>query len=261
MLKKSFFNRQETAVTLLCKPSSIDQAIALARSGHSDGADGIAIEIQSIPQEERTTEKFKCLIDCVPLPFMFIDYRGDIIHGADDDARQQYLLMAADAGAEVVDVMGDLYAPSPRELTFDPAAIAKQKKLIDAIHAKGCKVLISSHATQETLTAEEALAHLQEQSARGADILKLVVKTDTEEAALEADRTMMLLHKKLEKPYIFLGGGKYAAFVRYLGLKLGVAIQFGVHDYAADAPYFQPTIRSFKAVRDNFLWDICNLPQ
>lgn len=259
MLKKSFLNRQETAVTLLYKPDNIAQAIALARSGESDGADGIAVEIQRIPQEERTVEQFKNLINSVQLPFMFINYRDDTIHGADDEARQQYLLMAVEAGAEVVDVMGDLYDPSPRELTFDPQAIARQKKLIDEIHARGGKALMSSHVTQESLSAEEVLAQLKEQSSRGADILKIVVLTDTEESAVEAVRTMMLLNKELDKPYIFLGGGKFARFVRYLGLKMGVAIQFGVHDYSAEAPYFQPTIRSFKAVRDNFHWDLCNL--
>ena len=261
MLKKSFLNRQETAVTLLYKPKSIAQAIALARVGESDGADGIAIELQRIPQEERTVELFKNLIASVQLPFMFINYRDDVIHGADDEARQQYLLMAIEAGAEVVDVMGDLYAPSHRELTFDSEAVFKQKKLIEEIHARGGKVLMSSHVTQESLSAEEVLAQLKEQSSRGADILKIVVLTDTEERALEAGRTMILLNKELDKPYIFLGSGKFGRFVRYLGLKMGVAIQFGVHDYTAETPYHQPTICSFKAVRDNFLWDLCNLPK
>lgn len=261
MQKKSFFNRQETAITLLYKPSSIGEAIVIARAAESDGADGIAIEIQRIPQEERAVEHFKNLIDSVQLPFMFIDYRGDILHGDNDEARQQYLLMAIDAGAEVVDIMGDLFDPSPRELTRNPEAIARQKKLIDEIHARGGKVLMSSHVTQEPLSAEEVLEHLQEQSARGADILKIVTLTDTREAAIEAVRTMFLLQEKLDKPYIYLGGGKYARFVRYLGMKLGVAIQFGVHEYTVDMPYFQPTICSFKAVRDNFQWDLGNIPE
>ena len=261
MNRRSFFNRQDTALTLLYKPASITQAIATARSGESDGADGIAIEIQRLPQEERTVENFKNIINSVQLPFMFIDYRDDIVHGADDEARQKYLLMAVEAGAEVVDIMGDLFDPSPRELTFSPEAIARQKELIEKIHAKGGKVLISSHVTTESLSAKEVLAHLQEQSARGADMLKIVVKTDTEESAVEAIRTMMMLHEKLDKPYIFLGGGKYGRFVRYNGLKLGVAIQFGVHSYEAEMLYHQPTLRSFKGVRENFQWDICNQPE
>lgn len=261
MLKKSFFNRQETAITLLYKPSSVGQGIVIARSAESDGADGVAVEIQRIPQEERTVENFRNLINSVQLPFMFINYRDDIVHGDDDEARQQDLLTAIDAGAEVVDIMGDLFDPSPRELTRNPDAVARQKKLIDEIHARGAKVLMSSHVTKEALSAEEVLAHLQEQSSRGADILKIVTLTDTREAALEAMRTMFLLQEKVDKPYIFLGGGKFARFVRYIGLKMGVAIQFGVHDYTVEMPYFQPTIRSFKAVQSNFQWDLVNLPE
>jgi 3-dehydroquinate dehydratase len=115
--------------------------------------------------------------------------------------------------------------------------------------------------TAENMSAEEVLAHLQEQASRGADILKIVVKTDTEESAVEAIRTMLLLNKEIDRPYVFLGGGKYGRFVRYNGLKLGVAIQFGVHSYEAEMLYNQPTLRSFKGVRENFQWDICNQPE
>ena len=135
---------------------------------------------------------------------MFIDYRYDVAYGADDDARQQSLLTAIDAGAEIVDVIGDLYDPSPRELTMNPQAIVRQKDLIGQIHARGGKALMSSHMPGESLKAEEVLAHLQEQSSRGADYLKIVVKVDSDEECVEAIRTMLLLHRSLEKPYIYL---------------------------------------------------------
>ena len=99
MIKRSFFNRQTCAVTLLCKPSSAAEAIALCRAAECDGADGIALEIQRLPQAERTLEIFKNIINSVQLPFMFIDYRDDVIHRDDDEARQQYLLTAAEAWA------------------------------------------------------------------------------------------------------------------------------------------------------------------
>ena len=261
MMRKSFLNRQSTAISLLYKPVSAAVAIGGARSAECDGADGIALELSRIPQEERTLETFKGIINSVQLPFMFIDYRDDVIHGADDEARQKDLLLAADAGAEVIDVVGDLYDPSPRELTRSPAAIARQKELIEEIHRKGAKVLMSSHAPLEFLTAEEVLAQLQEQASRGADILKIVVRTETQEEMLEAVRTMMLLHERLEKPFVFLGSGKFGRFIRYTGLQLGVAIEFAVHDYVQDPYYHQPTISSFKAVRDNFQWHLANLPR
>ena len=256
MLKRSFVNRQETAVTLLYKPRSIGEAVAEARTAESNGADGIAVELSALPAEERSVEHFRGLIDSVCLPFMFIDYRKDCICGADDEARQKYLLMAADAGADVIDVMGDLYSPAPNELTFDPEAVARQKKLIDDIHSRGAHVLISSHALAGFVPPEEVLAMMKEQSARGADILKVVTKVETEEEFLEAVRTLMLLHREIEKPFIYLAGGKFGRMIRYMGPKFGVAVEFGPNDYKPDGIYNQPTVSSFRKVLDNLNWEI-----
>ena len=258
-MKHSFFNRQDAAVTLLCAPESIGEAVGLARAGEMDGADAIAIELQKMPPEQRTEENFRTLIRCTQLPYMFIDYRSDRFLGADDEARQKYLLLAAKCGAEVIDVMGDLYDPSPLELTHDPAAIKKQKALISRLHKLGAKVIMSSHMTSTERSAEEVLAHLREQSSRGADILKIVVGMSTEKALLEGVRTLLLLHKELSKPFVFLGGGQFGRFIRYIGPQLGAAIEFAVHDYPAGQSYHQPTIRSFKAVMDNFHWNIGDL--
>jgi len=259
-MKHSFFNRQDAAVTLLCAPESISEAVGLSRAGEMDGADAIAIELQKMPPEQRTEENFRAVINSVQLPFMFIDYRSDRFLGADDEARQKYLLLAAKCGAEVIDVMGDLYDPSPLELTRNPRAVKRQRALIDKIHALGSKVIMSSHMTSTERSAEEVLEHLQEQSARGADILKIVVGMNTEAALLEGVRTLLLLRKELDKPFVFLGGGQYGRFIRYVGPQLGAAIEFAVHDYSPNKLYSQPTIRSFKNVLENFHWDINNLP-
>ena len=259
MMKYSFFNRQNAAVAMLCSPESIGEAVELARAAEMDAADGIAVELQKMPLEERTEENFRKLINSVQLPFMFIDYRNDRFLGADDEARQKYLLLAAQCGAEVIDVMGDLYAPFPFELSLDPAAVEKQKALISRIHELGAKVIMSSHMTSTERSAEEVLEHLQEQSSRAADILKIVVGINTEKGLLEGVRTLLLLHKKLNKPFVFLGGGQYERFIRYVGPQLGGAIEFAVHDYLPGQPYNQPTIRSFKGVMENFHWNIENL--
>ena len=257
MLKRSFINRQTSAVALLYRPATWNDALSGARNAHADGADGIAIEISALPAEARTTENFRNLIHSVPLPFMVINYRNDIIHGSNDAARQQDLLMAADAGADVIDVMGDLFDPSARELTKNPDAIARQKDLIDEIHAKGSHVLISSHAAQEScIPAEEVLSMMQQQSERGADILKVVVRTETEEELMEGMRTLLLLKKSLDKPFIYLGTGSFGKFLRYIGPKFSVAVEFAVHDYPPGSTYItQPTIRSMRHVMDNMFWD------
>lgn len=256
MFKRSFVGRQQTAVSLLYCPNSAASAIAEARNAESNGADGIAIEISHLPLEERNIETFRGIINCVHLPFMFINYRRDKFLGADDEARQQVLLCAADAGADVIDVMGDLYSPAPRELTFDPQAVEQQKKLIDEIHAKGAYALMSSHAVREFVSPEDVLEMMKAQSSRGADILKVVTKVDTEEEFLESVRTLMLLRKEIEKPFIYLAGGKFGRMIRYMGPKFGVAVEFGVNSYDDEGIYNQPTIRSFRKVLDNLNWEM-----
>ena len=215
---KHFFNRENPMVTLLCCPESVEEATALFLAAEADGADGIAVELTKLPLESRTREKYRSMMDSVQLPFMFIDYRNDIFLGANDEARQKYLLLAAEAGAEVIDVMGDLYDPSPMELTHDPAAIEKQRLLIDKIHALGARVIMSSHMPDTERSAEEVLDHMCAQSSRGADILKVVVGMHHEAALVEGVRTLLLLRRKLDKPFVFLGAGKYGRFIRYVSL-------------------------------------------
>ena len=89
--------------------------------------------------------------------------------------------------------------------------------------------------------------------------MKIVVAMGTEKAMLEGVRTLLLLHKELDKPFVFLGSGQYGRFIRYVGPKLGAAIEFAVHDYSANNSYYQPTIRSFKGVLEHFHWDLGDL--
>ena len=255
-MKKSFFNRQNTAVTALFCGSSIQELIAKTRTSAAEGADGIAIELFQLPPEFRTVDHFRQIMRETDLPFMFICYRNCQWFGNDDEARQEFLLRAAEAGAEVIDVMGDLYDPVPGELTLNPESVKKQKKLIEEVHARGAKALISSHMhTLPPKTAEEIREVLQHQADRGADICKIVTNGDTEKAFLEAIRADIMLSREFPKPFIHLTGGSFGKMHRFMGTKLGLTITFGV-PYYDSTPYNQPLIRSFKTVRDTIPWDI-----
>ena len=149
-MRGSFFDRERTVVTALFRINEdMERNLALIRLSAAEGAQGIALQLEDVPPEMRTAENYRKLMDEAPeLPFMFISYRKDKYFGSDDDARQKCLLLAAEVGAEVIDVMGDLYSPAPFELTGDPAAVARQKALIQDIHDRGAKVVMSSHTTQ-----------------------------------------------------------------------------------------------------------------
>ena len=245
-MKGSFFNRKDCAVTALFNvDGNWEQNLALVRRSAAEGADAIAIQLMQLPGELRTVDRFRELMDAAPeLPFMFINYRSDCVHGTDDEARQQCLLDTIKAGAEVVDVMGDLFAAAPYELTLDQAAVRKQKDLISKIHDMGAKVVMSSHMPHFR-KAEEILWHLREEEARGADLLKIVTRADTGDELAEAMRATPLLKQALSKPFIQLCNGKFSRIHRYMGPKLGCAVAFAMLD---ETPESQPSIRNFKTV-------------
>ena len=259
MQKASFFNRQSPAVTALLMEQSVNDFLAQMRASEFDGADAVAAELKFLPLEERTKENFSAMIGCTQLPCMFLSYRNDKFLGADDDARQKYLLLAAECGAEVIDVMGDLYDPSEFELTRDAVAIKKQMKLIEEIHAIGSKVIMSSHMNVFR-SKEEVLEHMLRQSERGADILKLVHRVNTPDELAQAVRTTMYLHENLEKPFVHLCSGLYSRPHRFMCGVLGNSILFGVHEYRSHHVLGgQPPIKNYRAVLDNIHWNINNI--
>ena len=88
MIKKSFFNNQRTVIAALLKGTSIEDYIRQCREAEFAGADGIAAELCLLPQEQRTEENFKRLMDEVRLPFMFCLYRNDQAFGKEKESRK-----------------------------------------------------------------------------------------------------------------------------------------------------------------------------
>lgn len=254
MKKRSFLSCPCGAVSLLCRPSSVDEAVALARAALDDGADGVAVELNRFPLAARTRAGFREIVSSVPLPFMFTDYREDEFLGADDEARMASLLTAAEAGAEFVDVMADLYCPSPLQIATDEAAVARQRQVIDEIHRRGAKAILSAHVLDRSRTADEIVAQLRAEETRGADVVKLVTMMETSGDFVEGVRAMARLNREMKTPWVFLAGGKYGRMQRFLGPHFGCAIEFAVSGYAAGAPYSQPTIRNFRKAAAAIAW-------
>ncbi len=256
MKGRSFLSCPSGAISLLCRPASVDEAVALARTALDAGADGVTVELNRFPVAARTLAGFREIVSSVPLPFMFTDYREDEFLGADDEARMASLLTAAEAGAEFVDVMADLYCPSPLQIATDEAAVARQRAVIGEVHRLGAKVILSSHILDRARTADEIVAQLQMEAARGADVVKLVTMMDTSEAFVEGVRAMTRLRTEMKTPWVFLAGGQYGRMQRFLGPHFGCAIEFAVHDYLAGTPYNQPTIRNFKKAAAAIAWQM-----
>lgn len=254
-MKKTFLNQPYPVVAGIMAGQTPQELIAEAKNAEFDGAQGIAITLADLKPEFRNPEALRSIIDAVSLPLMFFFYRDDKWQDSADDERQELLLAAADVGASMIDVMGDLYDPSPLEITRSPAAIDKQKRLIDRIHAKGADVVISSHMACAR-TTEQVVEHMLALESRGPEVVKIVTTVDTEDELAEALRTTMALKRELKTPFIHLCNGKLSRPHRFFGPALGVSIAFAVHRYEPRYGMTQPTIRAMKAVLDNLHWSI-----
>lgn len=252
----SFLNKPHPVIAGIIAGQTPQELIAAVKNSESEGAEGITIDIHDLKPEFRNSESFESIINSVNLPFMFYFYRGDKWKKSSEDDRQEVLLAAADAGASMIDVMGDLYDPSPNEITYSQNAIDKQKRLIDEIHSKGADVVISSH-TGCPLTTEEVVKHMLELESRGPEVVKIVTTVNTEEELAEALRTTIVLNRELKMPFIHLCTGKYSRPHRFMSPVLGTSILFAVPYYSDRYPGLaQPTIKSMKAVIDNIHWNI-----
>ena len=243
-----------TSIYHLCRPIDENHAIALARAGYNDGADGTCFELASFPPELRTVDVFRRIVNAVPLPSIFCVYRNDAFLGGDDEARMEGLLKAADAGADFIDVMADLFDPSPDQISHSPDAVARQRAAIDEVHARGAKVIVSSHIPDHPLSADQVLRHLKAEADRGADVCKLVAAMPTAADYSQGVEALAQLRSSFDRPYIFLGSDTFGRLLRFTGPSFGCGVEFAVHDFDPSATYDQPTIRALRQSMDSVLW-------
>ncbi len=251
----SFLNKPYPVITGLIGEQTPQELITAVRNSETDGAQGIAISLDDLKPEFRNPESLKSIIKSVNLPFMFYYYRAGKWGKYSDDERQELLLTAADTGASMIDVMGDLYDPSPMEITYNQNAIDKQRRLIDKIHSKNADVVISSHMTCSR-TTEEVVEHLHAFEDRGPDVVKIVTVVTTEKELAEAFKTTMTLRHELKKPFIHLCNGKFGRPHRFICPTLGVSILFAVPSYSEKSVRTIPTVKEMKTVLDNIHWNI-----
>lgn len=221
-MDKSFVLRAEPLITEMIQCKTATQVKDKILTAIKGGATAIGIQLHTMVEEEKTDEKLKELFSaCADLPIYVTNYRGDKNQGKSDAELAVGLLKAVELGATVVDVMGDLFNPSPEELTTDITAVNKQKALIDKIHAIGGEVLMSSHV-QEFRSPKRVLEIAFAQQNRGADIVKIVTGANTREEELINLQICATLKEKLTAKFLFLSGGKCNRLHRTIGPALGV---------------------------------------
>lgn len=247
----SFLNHERPLLTLLFSAVSATRAIETILRGNDEGAEAFCIQTEALCPEDRNPANYRRIFAAAgDRPIYVTNYRYHSNKNLSDDVLAAGLLELADCGATVCDVMGDLFCPTSGEMTFDPAAVEKQCRLIEQLHCAGAEVLMSSHVCRY-LPAEDVLNIAERQEERGVDIIKIVTGADTMDQEIDNLRTTHLLKERLHTPYLFLSGGQ-CEIHRRIGPMLGCCMYLCSMDDDADPKPVQPMLRKVKEIRDNW---------
>lgn len=249
-MREGFFDRGRAALTVMVqadRPERIRELVALATPV---GAEAFGMQIEQLRPEFRTPEVYRSLFAATQeRPVYVTNYRTALNEGKNDEELAQEMLTLAECGADLCDVMGDYFDHQAGELTDDPVAIARQKDLIAQLHARGARVLMSSHVFRFT-PAERVLEIARAHEARGADVCKIVTGAGNRAEEMENLRIITLLKEQLHIPFLFLCVGE-CRLLRRIGGELGCCMYLCVYEQDRFATAAQPLLRDVKAIRDH----------
>lgn len=249
-MKKSFLNANRPLLTVMLQCETPEVAIGRIRNANCLGADAYGLQIESLKPEYHNTETYKRIFDEMQgRPCYVTQYRSKNNTGLTDDELAEKLIVTAESGATLIDVIGDMFLKHPEELTDDESAVKKQMELIERLQHMGAEVLMSSHL-HKFAPAERVLEIAFEQKRRGADIIKIVTAADNMEQQIENLRITNLLKEKLGAPFLFLSGGE-CSIHRRLGIRLGCTMALCVYEHDHLSTPNQPLLSTMKNIRDN----------
>lgn len=249
MKKQSFFNNDKATLTVMVQADNPDRIKELMDKSVPEGAEAFGIQLEQMESKYKTEEMYRDLFAYAKdKPLYVTNYRHTKNEGKSDEQLAEELLELADKGADLCDVMGDCFDKQPDEVAVDETAINKQMELINRIHEKGARVLMSSHVMKYT-PAERVLEIALEHQRRGADICKIVVGADNMEQQLENLKIINLLKEKLDIPFLFLSAGE-CSILRRIGGELGCCMYLCVYEYDSFATSLQPLLKDVRIIRE-----------
>jgi 3-dehydroquinate dehydratase len=250
-MKKPLFSEQKLPMLLTSiSDSDASKTICTIRNAIYDGTQGFLLHMEKLKQEWINLESLSKIIAFTGnRPLYTMNYRRKNGEKSDEKLIAEQLL-AVQAGASMIDMMGDMFDPSPLEISLNPTAIRKQMQVVDQVHELGGEVLMSSH-TWVYMTTEEVLAHTKKLQDRGADFIKIAMCVNNKEQAIEANKTTAVVSNELKVPFLHICMGQYGKLHRAIGPLLGSCFALCVYQYTESGHKDKPLLRAEKAVFDN----------
>ncbi len=247
----TFLNHEKPLKTVMIENNDLNFIYKLIAEANLNGADAFGLQVEKLLPEDRTKETYQKLFAAMNKPVYVTNYFHTANEGKTYDDLAAHLKLLAESGATLIDVMGDYYDKHPEELTDDPVAVEKQKKLIEELHAMGAEVIMSSHV-RKFIPAERVLEIALAQQERGADICKIVTGANTPEEEAENLRIVTLLKKELKIPFLYLAGGTHNRILRRIGPMMGCCMWLCVQQHSNFSTKYQPLLSAINAVCTGF---------
>lgn len=246
--------KKNPLLTCVITDNTDKTCIATIRNAIYDGADAFYMDFTKLEDEFRNVETLHKIIDyCEDKPLMMMCYRRHFRPEMTDDRIAENLLMSVEAGASMVDIMGDLFNPTPLQLSKDAESFEKQCALVEKVHQAGGEVMMSSH-TWVPMTPEHTLEHARALASRGADMIKIACTANNDAEMQETFNATMTLKNELEVPFLHVCMGQYGKLHRVISPMLGSSMALCVQRYNGIGMFDQVLLRSTKAVFDNLDW-------
>ena len=249
MKENLFLKYEKPVLTCMVQAHTAERVKELIDLSLPEGVEAFGMQFCRMRAEDRTPEVYKMLFDYAgDKPVYVTNYRQAVNEGKTDEQLGEELVEMAACGAALCDVMGDYFDRCEGEMTMKEEAVIKQMELIDAIHAKGAAVVMSSHVLKYT-PAERVLEIAREHQSRGADICKIVTGAEDMAQQIENLQICRLLKERLSVPFLFLCGGE-CTLLRRLGWRLGCGMILCVYEHDAESTFSQPLLKIAKQIRD-----------
>lgn len=241
-MKKTFLNKTPIVSMIQCRTE--EECVQKINRSITAGAEAFGVQLCQLKKEERTDEKLKNIFNsCGDKPIYVTSYRYNQSAGLTDEECAELALRALKCGGTLIDVPGDLFDKNQFQMTENEEAVLKQKEFIEKIHSLGGEILISTHDFRE-LSADEIFAIAKLQANHGADIIKIVVKSEKFEILPEYISVIHKVKKELNKPFLFLDVGACSRILRKLGGFLGSCMYLCVESHSELDTPAQPTIKN-----------------
>ena len=245
-MSDSFLQKNRPPLTAMLKSGTPEGILSAIEAMFGQGPDAFGVHIAQMKPEERRAENYKKIFSAMRgKPAYVTNYiRGNSVPHTDEELTEE-LYVAVECGAKLIDVRCDLFDRQPDEYTFNETAIARQKKIIEKLHAMGAEVLMSTHIFH-FVPSEEVLKIALSQQERGVDIVKIVTMANSEEELMDNLKTTVTLKEKLSVPSLFLCNGTHCKKHRILGPVLGSDMFLAVENSRTEDN--QPTLKRAKEI-------------